>query len=318
MLVGAREEAVNAHAAASLINPQVLFVPRLLTDGRYAVSPDLLRDSEYDSVLSTISGWSLEDLDPSLFVVGMSPEPSRMFLSVDDKVMWQFGRRSSLTMPSADVFKFEVKPNDFGAATDSSNGNRRSEIVAEKGWGVGLGTVWISFGLILGSAPGLAKSSHGVVHQWHSHDLGVSRSPVLSLNAARDGLKIRTASSASLYGGSGDGVRHPENGLFVVHHTRPLPPENRKVDVVMEATFGMHGHLNVWLDGCKVVDADAPIGYYEDLEDGSGRTVLGYPQWGLYTQNGSETDTVYISHPEWGSDLSSRIRAPLPIAPINA
>ena len=86
----------------------------------------------------------------------------------------------------------------------------------------------------------------------------------------------------------------------------------------MQATFGENGHLNTWINGSQVVDTDTPIGYFTDLTDGSGRTILGYPQFGLYTANQPDTDIVYHANPEWGtSDLSARISAPLSVPDLN-
>tara|TARA_Y100001938_G_scaffold114837_1_gene157908 strand:+ start:1520 stop:2473 length:954 start_codon:yes stop_codon:yes gene_type:complete len=312
MLVGPRDEAVNVHALVSFTHGGARILPRPLPDGRYAVSEALLDHPDYAAASDVLSGWSVET--PTSFANPATHEFSPMSVRVDGKYMWQIGRRSALTMPDPDVFRFQIRANDFGTTHDSENKNRRGELVAEKTAGFGAVTVWTSFCLILGDATGLGKTAHGMVWQWHSVDTTVARSPILSVNVASDGLKIRTASDALLYGGSGTGTQHPENGIFVIHHTESRPAKGVKTHIVMQATFGESGHLNAWVNGSQVVDADTAIGYYGDLSDGSGRTVLGYPHFGLYTANQPDTDTVYIANPEWGTvDLSARIASPLTV-----
>lgn len=318
MLVGSRQDAVNVHALISGDYGGVRLSPRLLNDGRYAVPSETLVDPEYIDAIPLLSRWSEESLSDEDYAFVPPREGSPLYIEVDSKLAWQSGRRSSLTMPTLDMFRFEVRANDFSGPADSRNGNRRSEIVFERNQGVGNGAIaWSAFCFILGDTPGLAETTHGIVHQWHSHDLDVSRSPVLSINAASDGLKIRTCSSAHLYGGSGSGTRHPENGIFTVHHTSDLPARGVENYVVIQCLFGESGHLNTWLNGDQVVDADAPIGYYTDLSDGSGRSILGYPQWGLYTKNQPYTDIAYICNIEWGTNsLLSRAASPLDVPDV--
>lgn len=319
MLVGPRQDAINAQALVPGEHSGARLMPRLLKDRRYALPNEVLEDTECIAAFPLLSRWSQEELSDEDYVPIPNREGSPMYLELNGKLVWQAGRRSSLTMPSPDVFKFEVRANDFSGLADSDSGNRRSELVSELSQGEGNGsTVWSSFSLIFGDAPGLAKTTHGIVHQWHSHDLSVGRSPVISVNVAGDGLKIRTCSSAKLYGGNGSGTRHPLNGVFIVHHTSPAPPKGAISNIVLQSTLGERGHLNAWINGEQVVNADTPIGYFTDLRDGTNRSVLGYPQWGLYTRNQAETDIAYIANIEWGTEsLASRVVKPLPIPDLN-
>lgn len=303
MLVGSRRGAVNAHALVASDVGGARLRPRLLTDGRYALPEAALTDPAYAAAASVLSGWSVET--PTDYATITEQAKAPLFITVDGKQMFTAGRRAALTMPHDDVFRFEVRANDFASLSDSTNKNRRCEIISHQADGVGAATVWTAFSVILGAHPGLSKTTHGIVTQWHSVDTSIARAPILSVNYASDGLKIRTASSASLTGGSGN---------YVVQYTTTRPAAGVKTHFVMQATFGELGHLNAWVNGTQVVNVDAPIGYYTDLTDGSGRTILGYPHFGLYTANQPDTDIVYIANPEWGTaDLSARIATPLPV-----
>lgn len=314
MLVGPRRDAVNVHALVGDDHGGARLLPRLLNDGRYALPNNVLTDNEYRAAHSILSEWSNESPSIGDYATQVTRSDNPQWVLVDNKQMWQAGRKTALTMPASNVFRYEVHVNDFEGVSDSNNQNRRSELVSQWSDGVGAGTVWMSFCVILGDAPGLTKTTHGIVYQWHSVDTNIPRSPVLSVNIASDGLKIRTASSSFLYGGSGTGTRHPLNGIFVDRYTTSVPVKGAKTYIVMQATFGESGHLNAWINGSQVIDSDIPIGYYTDLTDASGRTILGYPQFGCYTANLPDTNVVYHANPEWGvDDLSARITSPLPV-----
>jgi hypothetical protein len=309
MLIGDRQSAVNARA---LINAgRARLEPRLLTDGTYALPEEVRTDPAYTAAVSTISSWSTGTPDLSAYVpipdpVTLAPE---FLVQVNNKLMYHGGRQGSLTMPDPAVFRFQIQANDFAASTDSANQNRRSELIAAgPNRGIGASTAWSAFCLILGDHPGLTKVRSGplgLVNQWHSVDTSIARSPVLGVDCSNNVMSILTRSSASLSGG---------DGVAVTRYSTSIPVKGGKTYFVLQATFGSSGHLNAWINGTQVVNVDCPIGYYTDLTDGSGRTELGYPHWGLYTRNQSETDIVYIANPEWGTvDLSSRISAPLAV-----
>lgn len=309
MLVGARDAAINARALVGSVVGGARIEPLLLTDGRFALPAEVLTDPAFAAAVSTLSGWSTETPATSDYVV--MPTPNTFNAMVNGKTMYHSGRPSSLTMPASNVLRFELRVNDFGASVDSANRNRRSELVANgPGRGIGAGTVWSSFCFILGDHLGLSavrSGMFGLVHQWHSVDTSVGRSPVLNVDCSNNVFTIRTRSSVGADAGN-------PSGTETIHYSAAVPAKGAKTYVVLQATFGSSGHLNAWVNGSQVVNVDTPIGYYTDLTDGSGRTELGYPHWGLYTRNQSETDIVYIANPEWGTtDLSGRIASPLSV-----
>lgn len=285
-------------------------MPALLKDGSYALPVQVLKDQAYSGVEDILSTWTLADVGRGDYV----DTDHEFHLGVDGKVMRQAGRPASLTMPGPDVFRFEVRADDFAGPYDSASGSRRSELVARQQDGVGEGTVWASFCLVLGSIPGLSTAGRGIVHQWHSVDRDVGRTPVLFVDVANSQLTVRTCSSARLYGDRAADPSAAENGISVTHFASDVPAEGAETYITLKATFGEAGHLNAWINGEQVVDEDTPIGYYDDLRDGSGRSILGYPHWGLYTTNRRETQVVHIANPEWGADsLSQRVTAPRPV-----
>lgn len=316
MIVGSRDDAVNAAALVSSEYGGVRLDPRLLNDGTYALPAAVLTDPDYAAAASVLADWvtttPLSSDYTTLPFVESAVRP--MIIPVNGKLMYRGGRRSALTMPDPNVFRFEVRPNDFAGQYDSDNQKRRSEIVsaASSTDGVGNGaTVWSAFCLVLGDYPGLSEVTtnfQGYVHQWHSVDTNVGRSPGLCVDVSNNTMRIQTRSSAALGGSSGF------NGVPVNHTSTAIPAKGTKTYFVFQATFGQTGHLNAWVNGSQVVNADTPIGYYADLTDGSGRTILGYPHWGLYAKNQPTTDVVYIANPEWGTgDLSARIATPLTV-----
>ncbi|BBZ34905.1 heparin lyase I family protein [Mycolicibacterium confluentis] len=307
MLVGPQDEAVNVRSLVCGSSAGVCPTPALLNDGRYALPVAVLRDPAYAVVSDVLTTWKLEAVARDDYVRA----DGAFLLGVDGKVMRQAGRPASLTLPNSDVFRFEVRADDFAGPYDSESGSRRSEIVARQRDGIGEETVWSSFCLVLGDTPGLADAGRGIVHQWHSVDRDIGRTPVLFMDVSHSRLTIRTCSSSRLYGQKARESQSSENGRSVTHFSGDVPAEGEKTYVTLQATFGEDGHLNAWINGEHVVEIDTPIGYYDDLADGSGRTVLGYPHWGLYTTNRPDTDVVYIANPEWGTDsLRARIEAP--------
>lgn len=306
-LIGPEDEAVNIRALLCGSGHGYCPVPALLKDGSYALPVKVLTDPAYSDVADILATWTVADVEREDFV----STDDEFVLRVDGKVMRQAGRPASLTMPHPDVFRFEVRANDFAGAYDSESDSRRSELVARQQDGVGEGTVWASFCLVLGSTPGLSEAGRGIVHQWHSVDTDVGRTPVLFVDVANSELSVRTCSSARLYGEKATASRPAENGISVAHYSTDVPAEGAETYITLKATFGEEGHLNAWINGQLVVDTDTPIGYYDDLDDGSGRGILGYPHWGLYTTNRRETQVVYIANPEWGAEsLSERVAAP--------
>lgn len=105
----------------------------------------------------------------------------------------------------------------------------------------------------------------GFVHQWHSVDTTVGRSPGLCDDVSNNVLTIQTRSSAALGGVSSF------NGVPVIQYSTAIPAKGEKTYFVLEALWGEEGHVNAWINGSLVVDEETPVGYYDDLTDGSGR-----------------------------------------------
>ncbi len=315
MLIGDLMQAINVRALSCQDGGSGCLLPRLLANGTYALPQTALNDVNGTDSTGLLSTWAGADVADTEYA---SADASQFVFLVDDKLVRHAGRPSSLTMPSPGLFRFEVQGNDFAGPYDSRNGNRRSEIVSNQKDGAGAGTMWASFCLILGETPGLSTSRNAIVHQWHSSDAEIGRSPVIFLDVAGNELKLYTCSSALLYGNTATGRRPPEDGVPVAQYSTVLPRPGERTYVTIQASFGEVGHLNVWINGSQVVDVDTPIGYFADLHDGSGRSILGYPHWGLYTTNQMTTDVVYIANPEWGTgDLSRRIASPLAVPDVN-
>lgn len=312
-LMGSLAQAINVRALVCGASDSACPTPRLLNNGMYALPASVLSDERYAVAAEDLTTWTQAKIDDSQYSQEVDEdENSNFMLSIDRKLMRQVGRPASLTMPQPGVFRFEVRPDDFGGTYDSNSGSRRSEIVARQRDGSTVDTVWVSFCLVLGDATDLSTAGRGIVHQWHSVDRDVGRTPVLFIDVANSKFTIRTCSSADLYGDDAKGSQTPDSGVQVVHYSTSTPGAGERTYVTLQATFGKFGHLNAWINGRKVVDTDTPIGYYTDLRDGSGRTILGYPHWGLYTTNRPDTQVVYIANPEWGArSLAERISQPL-------
>jgi hypothetical protein len=89
----------------------------------------------------------------------------------------------AFSIPAKSVYRFEVHANDFGWPGDSTRDNRRSELVST-GVKYGSGTtLWTSFSFVVGAAhaPFDGGSKHNTIHQWHSVDTTVPRSPVVDV-----------------------------------------------------------------------------------------------------------------------------------------
>lgn len=319
MIVGSRDSAVNARAAIAALRPWSLqesggirLSPLLLTDGSYALPAEIASNARFAAALPFIAGWATATPAPSDYVPQISGQlTAQLELLVNGKTMRHVGRPAGLTMPASNVFRFETHVNDFAGTFDSNNANRRCEIVSDDPAtrGVGAGTLWSSFCVILGNTPGLTKTRSGplgAVHQWHSVDTSIGRSPPFHIDCSNNVMQIITRSSASVDGNS--------NGLAVQQYLGTIPAKGVRAFFVVQGTTGASGHLNVWMNGTQIVNVDTPIGYYTDLTDGSGRTELAYPHWGLYTRNQGETDVVCIANPEWGTaSLSARVDTPLSV-----
>lgn len=301
MLVIDRAAAINA-AAALGDRGGYRVAPRVTTDGRLALPEGIVDHPGFAGVASLLEAGTVEPTASFLPFSTNTPAEATLLFPMDGKLMWRAGPAAALTSPAPDVYRFAPAANAFAGAYDSNNNNKRSEIVdVSADRNIGLESAWSAFSLILGdhvamSATGLT-SHFALVHQWHSVDTAASgsRSPVLAIDIARNQLTIITRSSAS--------------GGQVVRYTSPVPAKGEVNHFVFNPTFGASGHLNVWRNGTQVVNADMPIGYYDDPGG-----QMAYVQWGLYSRNRRETDVCYIANPESGRDsLAARITSPLPV-----
>jgi hypothetical protein len=334
MLVGSRQDAVNAAAlvgdpdnGVGAHNPGVTgfgerLEPRPLTDGRYAVSQSVLTQPGYEAAKPLLSAWT-NTTTPLTYALNLtgSGNPAfngsghRLAVNVGGKFFHQLGRRSSLTMPHPDVFRFEVREKDQAFAADVENiiagkphPMRRSEIVSRDYLYSG-NTIWVSFTLVLGdTTPALdtAAAPAALVLQLHA----IGGYPILGLhgfNGTGGKMELYTASSASTWG--------PGEGKPVYHWSAPQPGKGVKTNFVMQTTLGQAGHVNLWVNGTQVLNKDAPIGYYAEAEP-----RLAALHFCLYQEDQPDTHVVYHANTEYtinGASLAARITAPLSVPDLN-
>lgn len=226
-------------------------------------------------------------------------------LTIDSKPMHLSAARVpyAFSIPAPNVYRFELHANDFGWSGDSGRGNRRSELVS-MGDKYGAGeTLWTSFSFVVGAAHASfdGGSKHNTIHQWHSVDTTVPRSPVVDVELMDGNLEIITRSDAT-----------DDNGATKARRYSAARPADGVVhNMVISGRLGKSGHLRAWLDGKQIVNTDAPIGYYHD-DDGD--RPLAYPHWGLYQSNVDTPAVIYHANVEWGTDdMSARVDSPLPV-----
>lgn len=316
MLVGPLDEAVNVRALVGSDYGGARLHPILLDDGRYALPEQVLTIDAYQDAHAILDEWDTETITTADY----EPTPTgsgsqRMLFAIGDGRYFHVGRRASLTMPDTDVFRFELQPNDFGGEfdwgwggssedpADSSDRNKRRSTLVSYSEGIEFTdeeTAWVSFCLILGDTPGFATAEWATIMSFGSTE-GADVSGVFSITLPGGDFIIRTRSSADTWSSG--------SGKPISHYTGTAPAKGVKTYIVLQITFGEEGHLNAWVNGSQVVDEDTPIGYYA-----LPHTYLGRPQFGVYENNQSSTDVVYIANMEIGSaDLSDRIASPLSV-----
>lgn len=201
----------------------------------------------------------------------------------------------AFSTPASDVYRFEVRKNDFGWGGDKKADNRRSELVSEGDRYYAGETLWSSFSFVVGpdnKSFDAESPSHSIIHQWHSVDTESGRSPVFVIELRNGDLAVSTRSDDDPSG-------------HVNHYSETRPTDGIVHHVVVSGLLGADGHLDVWLDGRHIVDDDTPIGYYND--DGG----LAYPHWGIYQKNVDDPAVVYHANIEWGLEaLSERVASP--------
>ena len=226
-------------------------------------------------------------------------------LVVDSQLMRrQFVDRDyAFSVPAGNVYRFEVRKNDFGWTGDKKHGNRRSELISEGERYYSGQTLWSSFAFVVGpehSSFDSGASSHNQITQWHSVDVEVKRRPIFDIQLKNGHFVVATRSENN------------DSNSGEVHYSAARPADGAAHNVVVAALLGKEGHLDVWLDGTQIVDTDTPIGYYKDDD---GNRALAYPHWGIYQSNVDSPAVVYHANIEWGlRQLSNRVTKPLEVA----
>jgi len=220
---------------------------------------------------------------------------------VDSKPMDLYAAPTSYAFsnPVENVYRFEVRKDDFGWPGDSKNGKRRSELVSRGDQYRAGETLWTAFSFVVGPAhsPFDGGSEQNFIHQWHSVDIDENRAPVMRVELNHGNLEIRTQSDGS--------------DKSIVRYRAVRPKDGVVHNLVISGLLGQRGHIAAWLDGAEIVNTDAPIGYYNDDD---GERALAYPQWGIYQSNVKAPAVIYDANLTWGTaELSDLITAPTPV-----
>lgn len=294
-----------------------LLSPISMVDGRFYCSEAVLEDPRHHRVRNILAACERGDFDLDQVFAAAFPVVlvggHRAYLASRDRAPWAIRKAAD------SVYRFEVREDDFGYSGDATNnppyGNRRSELVSYGSADARSYTegdeVWQSFSFVIGDDSGLIQTGSGVfglAAQWHSVDTVVSRSPVLGVDLAFGGvLSIVTRSS--------DEVTEALNGVAKYRYQMARPAVGVTTSIVFRFIPGENGHLQAWVNGSEVFDADIPLGYYDDLLIGQ---KLAYPQFGMYTRNGADPIVIYTANMEWGTDsLLARVTAPLAVPDVD-
>jgi hypothetical protein len=219
---------------------------------------------------------------------------------------WGYPAPNLFSMPAPRLYRFECRHNSDRPAGDRKGGRRRVELVQYNDSGTYYDsgdTVWSAWTTILtDQREGIDGFNAGLFHQWHQAPGTHVPPPPFAMAFSGGQLFIQTRSS--LDSGPGGFVNH-------THYLGDAPESWVPQNFVVAATWGEFGHLDVWLNGEKIVDTDTPIGYYAE-----GLPYLGYMKMGLYIDNTHTVDVLYHANIEFGmTDLSDRIENPLPLPP---
>jgi hypothetical protein len=293
MLVLTTEQMLRARVRCE---PKHIIRPRLLADGRLAVSENVLTDPAHVLARSVLEEGEITQ-NPGPFSVRSREELG--FL--DGKVVALAADDQSWSLqPTAAGHRFEVRPGDVGLSSDTLN--QRSEFGGVYDTFAGGVEVWQSwtteivisewFETVL--HPSLAN--FGFISQWHALDTAATggRSPVLAFDYGNNAFRIVTRSDT-------DG-----RAVEKVRFSDVLPVGS--VNYVCRIVLGQTGELQVWRNGVEIVNFAGPIGYYNDVGD------LAYLQWGIYRRSQALPAAVTTSNMRWGlTDLSSKILNPDPV-----
>lgn len=274
-----------------------LIRPRLLSDGRLAVSEEVLTDPAHAHVREYLAAGEVTADPPAFSAINGENGV------VDGKVVRIYADDNAWSLqPTTTGHHFELRTGDVGLADDTATQQRAEMIGLYDTFGAGA-EVWQSFSMEINVVDGFQRvlpRNWGIIAQWHSIDTQATggRSPPIAFDCGNNAFRITTRSDAEYSNG------------FAVEKVRfsdvlPVAP----VNYVCRAVLGQAGELQVWRDGVEIVNLSCPIGYYND----SGN--LAYLQWGIYRLVGPDPVAVTTSNMRWGlTDLSDKIANPDPVA----
>lgn len=274
--------------AAQMLQVRVQYVdwhlirPRLLVDGNFAVSEQVLTDPAHTQVRSILQQGTVTGSFAAFDNLGAGE-----FVTIDGKDC----------IVDADDLPWTVQPTVYGHRFELRPGEvQRSEFVGRNDTFGSGAVVWQAFSFNIETRDGfeaiVAPPSWGFVAQWHA--LNTNRSPVLYFDCGNNAFRIATRSDT-------DGAN-----VEMLRYTSALP--TGPVNIVARFVVGAAGALQVWRDGVEIINISCPIGYYNDVGD------LCYLQWGNYHQTGAPISAVTTSNMRWGlTNLSSKILNPDPL-----
>jgi hypothetical protein len=263
-----------------------LIRPRMLVDGKQAVSERVLTDPMHASCLPVLSQGEIASSFAAFHNLGDGE-----FIRLDGKSLIVLADDKPWTaQPTATGHRFELRPGE----------SQRAEFVSRfDTFGTG-DEVWQSLTFEINIRDGfeavLPPPSWGIIAQFHSIDTAQTggRSPVLYYDLGDNEFRIVTRSDT-------DGPN-----VEKVRYSAAVPAG--QVNIVTRFVLGASGQLQVWRDGVEIVNISCPIGYYNYVGD------LCYLQWGNYHQAGAPISAVTTSNMRWGlTDLSGKILNPDPI-----
>lgn len=299
--------------AANLWNrgvlPNAKMKPTRLSDYTYAVNEDTLTDPAFSLERPTLRE-GVVTADNTLTLADDSRAHHFFWIEVDGQVCYLAANDTdyALSMPADNVYRFEVRQNDYSpTASDRLGNRRRSELISNQDQFDSGDTVWVSFSFFIPTdtaasfdteIPNYSPNRDGAtIFQWHA-PAGVSGGPWFNIELNNGNLEVVTRSSVT------------GNAVPVIRYSDTRPTDGYLHDVVMEATLGESGQVSVWLDGTQIVDSPTiPVGHYDSS------SVIGYPQFGIYQNNFDDPSVIYHANVEWGTDdLSDRVDNPLTVS----
>jgi hypothetical protein len=322
-IVGSQKDGVNVYDKVFSQSGGARLVPRLLTDGGYALSDNAKTDPTTAAVHPILAGWVDNNAPAYAPITFNINTQSWLTMKCGDKFFSHRGGQGNgaLTMPADKVFRFAAGPKT-GAAEALMRDARRTQLSANNGGTDPIGgktgeTVWASYSYILGDTPGIVEGTADPRYvrgfqfmQWPETKGTISHlnaGPPLSITSRNEELVVVSASSAEL-----DANNYP------VYHDRykaPLPAKGVVENWVHQITFGPTGHINMWRNGEQIVNLDCPIGFWAGMP---ADTILGWFEIGIYGSATQYTDVAYAANIEWSFDsLADRITAPLPVPDVD-